>query len=380
VSDPREVEARRLLARFGVAAPVSIIPVGGGHINLSWKIVPRSAFRVAAHPTRHAEPGTRNLLLQRLNPAVFPDGALVLRNVALVTAHLARSARRLKLPDPARCALRVIPAPGGEPGLAGEDGAWWRLVEFIDGTRSLERADSPAVAREAGRAFGRFHRMLADYEGPPLAETIPGFHDTAGRLARLEGAAARDRAGRLGQVGGELALARSRAAHAALLPPLLASGTLPGRVVHNDAKLENVLLDARTGQALAVVDLDTVMPGTLLYDVGDLIRSLASATDEDERDPGRITLRPEMIAALAGGFLEAGGALAAAERELFVFAGILLAYEQGVRFLTDYLEGDVYYRIVRPGQNLDRCRAQFRLMECLEAGRGALERQVRGEW
>jgi hypothetical protein len=222
-----------------------------------------------------------------------------------------------------------------------------------------------------------FERLLADYDGPALAETIPGFHDTKRRLARLEAAAGRDALGRAGEVAAQLGFARSRVGYARVVPELTASGALPVRVVHNDAKLGNVLFDIHTAEALAVVDLDTVMPGTLLSDVGDLIRSIASPTAEDERALDRIVVSSELVEALAGGFLEGCGAvLAEAERRLLVFAGILLAYEQGVRFLTDHLEGDVYYRVTRPGQNLDRARAQFRLVECLEAERATLERRV----
>jgi hypothetical protein len=377
VNPPPVEELRAILARFGVGTPASITSLSGGHINQSWKVVPGSRFEVEGAPAGNSEPRTWNFLLQRLNQRVFPDGARVMRNVAAVCDHLWRAAARLHLPEPERRVLRLFRTPEGEPSVQGADGAWWRLLGFIENARAVEQAGSPAVAGEAGRAFGLFQRLLADYDGPVLVETIPGFHDTTRRIADLEAVARRDPRGRAGEVVAELGFASRRREYAGVLPALIASGALPRRVVHNDAKIANVLLDSRTGEALAVVDLDTVMPGTLLSDAGDLIRSIASPTPEDERDLDRIGVSSRLVEPLVAGFLEGcGGVPTETERRLLVFAGILLTYEQGVRFLTDYLEGDVYYRVTRPGQNLDRARAQFRLVECLEAERAPLERRV----
>jgi hypothetical protein len=376
ISDLPE-EAPLILARFGISRTANITAVVGGHINRSWRVVPSSEDKAAGTATRNLEPGTPSLLLQRVNPQVFPDGGVVMQNMAAVCDHLQRAARRLGLSQPERRVLRLLRTLGGDVAVQGSDGAWWRLVEFIEDTQVIEQARSPAEAREAGLAFGLFQRLLADYAGSPLAETIPGFHDTALRIARLEAAALRDDRGRRREVAAELGFALGRRGHADVLPPLVASGALPRRVVHNDAKIGNVLLDARTGEGLAVIDLDTVMPGTLLSDVGDLLRSIASATAEDEPDLARIEVSRPLVEALMSGFLEAcGGALTEAERGLLVFSGILLAYEQGVRFLTDYLEGDVYYRTAHPGHNLDRARAQLRLVELLEGERGRLEKLV----
>lgn len=353
------------------------MPVEGGHINRSWKVVPRSALREAAVREREQLSSPGAYLLQRLNPEVFPDGKLVLQNVASVCDYLLASARRFGLDHPERRVLHVVRAPGGDAGILGNDGAWWRLLGYIGDAVAFQRAQSPGMAYEAGRAFGLFQRLLADYGGPALAETIPGFHDTRLRLERLRQAVSRDVTGRATEVAPEVRFAMARAGHAEVLPPLSASGEVPVRVAHNDAKLGNVLFDRESREALAVVDLDTVMPGTLLSDVGDLIRSMASPTDEHERDLSRIAVSPELIEALVRGFLErCGGTLTGAERELLIFSGILLTYEQGVRFLTDHLEGDRYYRITRPDQNLDRARAQFRLVDLLEKERKQLEDRV----
>jgi hypothetical protein len=351
-------EPLAVLREFGIA-DARISPVTGGHINRSWRVLPQ------------------NLLLQRLNPAVFPDGGAVMNNLASVCAHLERSAARLGI-QPERGVLRLVPALSGAAAVQTDDGSWWRLVHFFDRTRTLEQSSSPVIAREAGRAFGRFQLLLADYSGPPLHETIVGFHDTRRRVELLENAARIDAAGRAGQVRSELGFALARREVAEVLPPLLRSGALPTRVVHNDAKLSNVLFEEDADRALVVIDLDTVMPGTLLYDTGDLIRSLASPTAEDETDRSKIRVSNEVVLALLAGFEEgSGGTLTETERGLLVFSGILLAYEQSVRFLTDYLEGDRYYRVARPGQNLDRARAQFRLVECLEAERLWLDQRTR---
>jgi hypothetical protein len=354
-----ESEAWAALEAFRLRV-VSLHPLETGHINASWRV-----------STTLGD----GYLLQRLNPEVFPDGASVMRNLGLVTSHLARKVR--DLPDAERRALRVLPRPDGSSGWQAPDGAWWRVFHFIARSRSCLKAVTVQEAHEVGRAYGRFQQMLGDYDGPSLSETIPGFHDTLARLAALERTAAADAAHRVAAVGAELEFVRRRESYARVLPPLIRDGALPSRIVHNDAKAANVLLDTATGEALAVVDLDTVMPGTMLYDVGDLIRSVASPTDEDERNLARVGVRPPLIAALAGGFLGAGGAgLTAAERAHFVFAGLLITYEQGARFLTDHIAGDTYYRTSRPGQNLDRSRAQFRLLESLEAERSALEAMV----
>ena len=370
-------EVPSILARFGIPTAAGITPIGGGHINQSWRVVPGPEAEVAGVAARGGAPAPESFLLQRLNPAVFADGAAVMRNLALVTEHLWEAAKRRSLTQPERRVLRLGRTTEGDPAVQGNDGAWWRLVVYIARTRVIEQAGSVDEAREAGRAFGLFQRLLADYAGPPLVETIPGFHDTALRLARLDAAVLRDARGRLREVPAELDFALGRRAHAEVLPGLPSTARLPRRVVHNDAKIGNVLFDADTGEGLAVVDLDTVMPGTLLSDVGDLIRSTASPTSEDETVLARIRVSRPLVEALMTGFLgQCGEMLTETERGLLVFSGILLAYEQGVRFLTDYLEGDRYYRITRPGHNLDRARAQFRLVELLEGERGALEKSI----
>ena len=244
---------------------------------------------------------------------------------------------------------------------------------YLGGVVTRERADTPATAREAARAFGAFVRLLADCPARTLHQTIPGFHDTEKRLTDLEAAARRDACGRAAGALADIRAILEERAIADVLPPLVADGEIPLRVVHNDAKIANVLFDGRTGAAACVIDLDTVMPGVVLHDFGDMVRSMASPTDEDEPDTGRVEARPEFVEALAEGFLaEAGTELTATERRLLVFAGRLITLEQAARFLTDHLDGDRYYRTARTDHNLHRARSQIALYRSLKKQEPAL--------
>lgn len=360
-------EAEGILREFGFSAGARITELAGGLINSSYKVTPAGA--------------DESYLLQRINPAVFPDGGAVMRNLASVTRHLEHAARQHRLPAPERRVLRLLSTPNGEPAVRAADGAFWRLLHFIGGARAIERVRTEGEAREVGRAFGQFHALMRGYNGPALEVTIPDFHNTPLRLVRLEEAARCDSHRRTGSLlSKELPFVASRLGYATLLTGPVSRGEIPAGISHNDAKPSNVLLDAETGAALAVIDLDTVMPGTPLFDVGDLIRSVCCSRAEDHPVADEVELRPDLFAALAQGFLHPDAGhfepLSPAERALFVTAGLVITYEQGIRFLTDYLEGDRYYRVIRPGQNLDRARVQFRLLAALEARREALESVV----
>lgn len=351
-----------LLARFRVHPDAPPALQGGGHINDSYLV------------TGAGPDGPGRFLLQRLNPHVFPDGAPVITNGARVAAHLAAAVRA----DPVGGAGWRVPEPlhadDGVPGCRDADGAWWRVFPWLDGVRAIERVGTPAEAFAVGRAFGRFHAMLADFPGPPLVETLPGFHDTPARLAAFDRAVAGAVPDRLAGVAAELAFVETHRVWVGLL----AAADLPCRVVHNDAKAGNVLLDAATGEPVAVIDLDTVMMGTLLHDVGDLIRSGATHAAEDAAAEAPVAVDVAQFTALVEGFAAglAPVGLAPGERGLFVAAGLVITFEQGLRFLADHLAGDRYYRIDRPGQNLDRARVQFRLAAALGQGRRELERIV----
>ena len=287
-----------------------------------------------------------------------------MENVERVTAHLPGG-------------LSLVRADDGASHARDREGGWWRAYRFIEGTRSFEAPSTPEQARAAARAFGRFQRDVADLPGPRLHETIVGFHDTPARFAAFERALASDRAGRARGAGPEIqaVLERRHLADALLAP--FHRGEIPERVVHNDAKMSNVLFEAASGNVVCVVDLDTTMPGLALYDFGDMARSMASPAAEDERDLSRVVARPEFFAALARGYLEGAGPLVSPrERALLVTAAEVITYEQLVRFLADHLDGDRYYAVTRPEQNRDRARTQLALLRSFEAQERELERMV----
>jgi aminoglycoside phosphotransferase (APT) family kinase protein len=249
-----------------------------------------------------------------------------------------------------------------------QPGGGWRAYEYVEGTVTLERAETPEQAYQAALAFGAFSALLCDLPDPPLHETIPGFHDTLGRVHALADAIRRDPQGRVAGAEAEIGALAGHWELARRMPALARSGGLRLRVVHNDTKLNNVLFDAASGRAACVIDLDTVMPGYLAYDFGDLVRSAANAAPEEGADPARAELRMPIFEALANGYLEGTrGMLDAADRESLAFAGPLLAFEVAVRFLTDHLCGDAYFRVAHPGQNLERCRVQLALLASMRA-------------
>lgn len=342
--DPLHVAGRFALP----APPAAAEALPGGLINRSWRVL--------------AGDGSE-WLLQRINPDVFADGALVMENIARVTEHLRRRAGRGA--DDGRGCLALVRTSDDAVAVRDADGAWWRMYRFIGGAHSQLTARDANDAFLAARAFGEFLAQLADFQ-EPLHETIPGFHDTARRLAALEEASAADPRARRRHARTELEFANGWRRLAFQLGPLLDSGRLPRRVTHNDAKIANVLFDDDTGAALCVIDLDTVMPGTALCDVGDLLRSLASRAGEEAVDPAEVEVERERVEAVQEGWLTgAAQVVTPEERALVLDAGRVIAYEQGVRFLTDYLEGDRYYPVDDDEHNLRRARTQFRIVEQL---------------
>lgn len=359
---PSTDEAALVLTRF--AAPgraVGLEPHAGGLINHSWQ----ARFATGA--------GEERFLLQRINQHVFRRPAEVMANMTRVTRHVAAHLAAEGAPEPERRVLRLVPTRDGGTHHVDAGGETWRLVPWIEGTRSVERAATEREARETARAFGRFLRHLADLPGPRLFETIPAFHDTPARILAFERIVAEDRVGRAREARPEVEAVLDRRALASALTTRVAGGELRERPAHNDAKIANVLFDEGTGEALCVVDLDTVMPGLALHDFGDLVRSGVSDSDEDERVLERVAVRPSFFAALAEGFVEgAAEALSPVERSLLATGAEVIVYEQAVRFLGDHLDGDRYYKIARPGHNLDRARAQLALLASLEGERARL--------
>jgi len=357
-------EARAVADEFALPGPVAAVETfRGGHINDSWLVTTGG--------------GPARFLLQRINGHVFPRPDLVMENVARVTAHLADALARDAVPNAERRALTLVPTHAGGPAHVDATGAYWRVLRFIEGAIARDRPASAAEAYEAGRAFGRFQRLLADYRGPRLHETITDFHHTPRRVEALERAVAADRGGRAAVARTEIETALRNRSLASALLDRHARGELPERVVHNDAKMPNVLLDAATGQGLCVVDLDTVMTGLALYDFGDMARTMASDAAEDTTELSAVTVRVDRFAALARGYLDGSGRLGDdGERALLVTAARVITYEQAVRFLTDYLNGDRYYRTTHPEHNIERCRAQLALLEAYTNAEPALTRAV----
>jgi aminoglycoside phosphotransferase (APT) family kinase protein len=364
VIGPSADDAAAALARFAVSPRVlSLEPHASGLINHSWIV------------TVQEPEGRSRYFLQQINRHVFRRPEQVIENMERVTRQVARHLSRAGTEDARRRVLSLVRTREGASCHVDARGETWRLVPWVEGTRSTERAATEAEARETARAFGRFLAQLQDLPGPPLHETIPAFHDTPARLAAFERAVAADRVGRAAACGAEIAGLLDRRALASALAGPAARGEIPVRPAHNDAKIANVLFDEGTGEALCVVDLDTVMPGLSLHDFGDLARSTVSDSDEDERDLSRVSVRLPVFEALARGFVEgAGDALSAAERSLLVTGAEVIVFEQAVRFLGDHLDGDRYYRTRGPSHNLERARAQIRLLESLEAAGPELRR------
>jgi Ser/Thr protein kinase RdoA (MazF antagonist) len=301
-------------------------------------------------------------------------------NLERVLAHLQAKLSGHPPREAERRALRLVPAREGRMAWRDASGGVWRTFGYIEGAHTATVGAAPATARQVAAAFGGFLRALSDLPGAELVETVPGFHDTPARLAKLLELVASDSLGRAGSARDAIDAALEHAPLAGRLTALAEAGTLPRRVTHNDTKLDNVLLDDSTGEALCVIDLDTVMPGLSVTDFGDLVRSAASGQAEDARETDVIEVDAALFAALVRGYLEgAGGVLLPAEIDHLVLASRVITYECALRFLTDDLAGDVYFRTRRPRHNLDRARAQLALLRSLDARAGDLEAIVAAE-
>lgn len=349
-----------VLAAFGLEPESPGRAMTGGHINDTYDV----------------QTSLGRFVLQRINHQVFPSPENIMENVIAVTDYL-RGRLAVQGGDPNRGTLAVRRTIDGKGFYLSPEGNYWRCTSFISGASSHEVATGPKMLREAGRAFGNFQRMLADFPADTLHEIIPKFHDTPDRFRQLREAVLANRAGRVEEVMDELAFAAERRDSCGLLMVLLAEGGLPLRVTHNDTKMSNVLMDDATGEAVCVIDLDTVMPGLTAFDFGDSIRAGASTAAEDEADLSLVHFDLEAFTAYAQGFLSAAGsALSSEELRTLPDGAILMTYEVGIRFLTDYLNGDVYFRTAYPTHNLVRCRNQFKLVAEMEERRKEMEEIV----
>lgn len=334
-----------IAAAWGLGPGTTFAPLGNGLINRTLQV----------------RDGDRSHVLQRLNTAVFRAPGVLMRNCNVVGAHLGRE-RAAGRYDYA--VLGLVPTLAGLPALTLDDGSWWRMYDYLPDTRTHDTADDPALAHEAGRAFGAFARALAGVPAHDVGEVIPAFHDPQSRYAAFRRALAADRVGRAAQCEAECAAAAGYADIVEAWRRLKAGG-LASRIVHNDSKLNNLLFDA-AGRAVCVIDLDTVMPGSPLFDFGDLARTLASPVDENSTELSRVVVRHDMFAALASGYVEGcGDALDELERMNLVLGARLITGIMALRFLTDHLDGDRYFRVGHPHHNLDRARNQLTLFAAL---------------
>ena len=345
----------RLFATDG--EPVSAKPFGNGHINRTSLVTTDKGHLY---------------VLQRINGNVFKDAEGLMNNIVAVTDWL-----RKKDPEP-RHVLTLVPSKTGKMWITDENGECLRLTEYIPDSICMDMPEKPADFTLIGEAFGKFQMLLSDFPAEQLKETIPHFHDTPERYRQLEEAVERNAAGRLDEVRDEVDFFRARKSDCGRMTDLLAAGKVPLRVTHNDTKTNNIMLDCETKQPLCVLDLDTVMPGLAGNDFGESVRYGASTAAEDERDLDKVSLSLEMFEAFAKGFLEAcGDRLTETEIETLPMCARLMAMENGMRFLADHLNGDVYYAIQRVGHNLDRARTQMKLLTDMEAKYEAMKEIIR---
>lgn len=299
-------------------------------------------------------------ILQRKNHLVFPDVPAMMDNILAVTEHI-----KAKVVDPLRETLTVVPAKDGKL-YAEVDGNFWAVCRFIENTVTYDRADSPALAYQGGVGIGRFQSLLADFT-TPLHETIKGFHNIRHRFEQWDATIAADPAGRVAQLAEEIGWIESRREEMMGFWGLVENGTIPTHVTHNDTKISNILFDAPTGKVLCAIDLDTVMSSTSLNDFGDAIRSYTNTGAEDDPCLENVSMSLEMFRAYAEGYLSEQRTLCGSELEWLAFSARYITFEQVLRFLMDYIDGDHYYKIAYPEHNLVRTRAQYRLLESMEA-------------
>ena len=358
-----EKTLQEVLGAFDFGAPVvGAIRYGCGHINDTFVV--------------HTQPGDRccrRFILQRMSAAAFKRPDELMENIIGVTEYLGREIEKHN-GDRDREAMRVLRPRSGEPFYTDSLGGAWRVYPFVERTICYQSAESAELFAASGRAFGRFQRLLGGYPAHTLHETIPNFHNTEDRLAKFKAALAADPLGRAKDCQQEIDFVLAREADCSVALSAMREGRIPLRVTHNDTKLNNVLMDEKTGEGLCIIDLDTVMPGLAINDFGDSIRFGANHSAEDERDLSKVALDVGLFEAYTAAFLEgAGGSLTDEEIGLLPWGAKLMTLECGMRFLTDYLVGDEYFHISREGQNLDRARTQFKLVGDMEARWDELE-------
>ncbi len=336
-----------ILSKFNIDTNIEVY--GSGHINDTYLCETSPRF-----------------ILQRINTKVFKDADAVMENIYNVTRHV-REKIKEEGGDPDRETLNVIPTKAGDIYYKAPDGYCFRMYKYVERTVSYDLAERPEILTYAGQAFGRFQKMLSDFPAEKLHETIVDFHNTPVRVQQLRDAVSANISGKLEGVGEEVEFALDYSKYASMVTDAMAKGDVLLRVTHNDTKLNNVLFDEVTDEGVCVIDLDTVMPGSVLYDFGDALRFGASSCAEDETDLEKVNFDLEKFDSFAKGFLgEVGECLTEKEIELLPISALLMTYECGIRFLTDHINGDTYFKIHHENHNLDRARNQFALAYDIE--------------
>ena len=332
-----------------------VFSFGGGHINDTF----RSQWNQAGKIIRYTH--------QRINQRAFNHPNEVMENIEKVTSHIRAKLIFSGEKDWSRRVLTVVPSRDGKPYFKDNSGSWWRTYLFIEDAHTKDSASSPEEAFLLGASIGRFQKQLSDLPPPRLHDTIPHFHDMENRYKHFYEVLDKDPCGRVANAKAEIEFMQANEERGAILVHALRDGLIPERICHNDTKINNILIDDKDLKPLCVIDLDTVMPGTSLYDVGDLIRTVPTLAAEDERDISKVGINFDIFSSLLEGYLfEALGFLTRGEISLIAESGRNLTHLMGLRFLTDYLEGDPYYHISREQHNLDRSRNQIALIRSLD--------------
>ncbi len=359
-------DLRAVCAEFAVEGRwLSSCAIPSGHINDTYC----SEFEAGGRRVRYVN--------QRINHLIFREPEKLMENIERVT-RFAREQIIAAGGDPLRQTLTIVPCRDGKSFHRTPGGDYWRTFLYIEGARTYDRVDDLRHVYSASRAFGAFQRMLSRLPGGRLHETIPDFHHTRKRFEAFRAALAKDAAGRAPAARPEVEFVLARKKDTGIVVDGLEAGRIPERVTHNDTKLNNVMIDDRTGEGICVIDLDTIMPGSVLYDFGDSVRLGAATAAEDERDLARVGFDLRLFDRLAEGYLDAArDFLTAEEGRLLAFSAKLLTLECGIRFLTDHLNGDVYFKVHREGHNMDRSRTQFKMVAEMEQRMPEMEAVVR---
>ncbi len=334
---------------------VGAVRYGHGHVNDTFCVY-----------TQDENGDCKRYILQRISNKAFKSPDELMQNICGVTSFLKNIIEK-QGGDTSRQTMNVVSTKNGRPYYTDSEGRAWRMYNFVEGTVCLQKAHTPELFCESGRAFGNFQRLLAEYPAKELFETIEKFHDTKDRLRLFDEAVKADKFGRVKNIAEEYKFIDARRADCSVALDALERGELPLRVTHNDTKLNNVLIDKTTDEGICIIDLDTVMPGLSINDFGDSIRFGANHSAEDETDLSKVNFDIELYKVYTKGFLTgAGGALTQAELKYFPWGAKLMTLECGIRFLTDYLSGDTYFKTARENHNLDRARTQFKLVADME--------------